>query len=58
MCSHGPQLVHQLTEWMAMGDGLQVLEMPSLSPTMTMGNVASWQKKEGDKVCGQFAPEH
>jgi len=27
-----------------------VLEMPSLSPTMTIGNVASWQKKEGDKI--------
>lgn len=24
--------------------------MPSLSPTMTMGNVASWLKKEGDAV--------
>eukprot|EP00271_Cylindrocystis_brebissonii_P022435 TRINITY_DN863_c0_g1_i1.p1 TRINITY_DN863_c0_g1~~TRINITY_DN863_c0_g1_i1.p1 ORF type:complete len:579 (+),score=97.04 TRINITY_DN863_c0_g1_i1:62-1738(+) len=27
-----------------------VLEMPSLSPTMTQGNVVEWNKKEGDEV--------
>ncbi|GBG78984.1 hypothetical protein CBR_g28697 [Chara braunii] len=26
------------------------LTMPALSPTMTMGNVVSWKKKEGDQV--------
>lgn len=24
--------------------------MPSLSPTMTEGNIVKWHKKEGDKV--------
>src|SRR5665213_2285364 len=28
---------------------IQIL-MPALSPTMTEGNLAKWQKKEGDKV--------
>lgn len=28
----------------------QEIGMPSLSPTMSEGNVAKWQKKEGDKV--------
>ncbi|XP_074584585.1 dihydrolipoyllysine-residue acetyltransferase component 2 of pyruvate dehydrogenase complex, mitochondrial-like isoform X2 [Curcuma longa] len=28
----------------------QALGMPSLSPTMTEGNIARWLKKEGDKV--------
>eukprot|EP01018_Ginkgo_biloba_P015450 Gb_34194 [translate_table: standard] len=28
----------------------QVIGMPSLSPTMTEGNIAKWRKKEGDKV--------
>jgi hypothetical protein len=32
--------------------------MPSLSPTMTIGNVASWQKKEGDKVRAIAPFEH
>lgn len=27
-----------------------VLEMPNLSPTMEKGNIASWNKKVGDKV--------
>eukprot|EP00252_Welwitschia_mirabilis_P014353 TRINITY_DN31539_c0_g1_i1.p1 TRINITY_DN31539_c0_g1~~TRINITY_DN31539_c0_g1_i1.p1 ORF type:complete len:520 (+),score=108.37 TRINITY_DN31539_c0_g1_i1:170-1729(+) len=27
-----------------------VLEMPALSPTMDKGNIASWKKKEGDKI--------
>eukprot|EP00252_Welwitschia_mirabilis_P003335 TRINITY_DN13413_c0_g1_i1.p1 TRINITY_DN13413_c0_g1~~TRINITY_DN13413_c0_g1_i1.p1 ORF type:complete len:536 (+),score=126.10 TRINITY_DN13413_c0_g1_i1:74-1681(+) len=28
----------------------QEIGMPSLSPTMTQGNIAKWRKKEGDKV--------
>jgi biotin carboxyl carrier protein len=28
----------------------QELGMPSLSPTMTQGNIAEWKVKEGDKV--------
>ncbi|CAM6100536.1 unnamed protein product [Calypogeia fissa] len=28
----------------------QEIGMPSLSPTMTQGNIASWKKKEGDQV--------
>ncbi|KAK1304961.1 hypothetical protein QJS10_CPB11g02121 [Acorus calamus] len=28
----------------------QMIGMPSLSPTMTEGNIAHWMKKEGDKV--------
>lgn len=28
----------------------QELGMPSLSPTMTQGNIAKWRKKEGDQV--------
>ncbi|KAJ7551544.1 hypothetical protein O6H91_06G019800 [Diphasiastrum complanatum] len=28
----------------------QEIGMPSLSPTMTQGNIAKWSKKEGDKV--------
>ncbi len=28
----------------------QVLKMPSLSPTMTKGNIGEWKKKIGDKV--------
>ncbi|KAK1326441.1 hypothetical protein QJS10_CPA01g00121 [Acorus calamus] len=28
----------------------QVIGMPSLSPTMTEGNIARWLKKEGDKI--------
>lgn len=27
-----------------------VLEMPALSPTMNQGNIAKWNKKEGDKI--------
>lgn len=27
-----------------------VVEMPALSPTMTQGNIATWTKKEGDKI--------
>lgn len=26
------------------------LEFPSLSPTMTKGNLLNWEKKEGDEV--------
>lgn len=29
---------------------LQVLQMPALSPTMTQGNIASWQVSEGAEV--------
>ena len=28
----------------------QMMTMPSLSPTMSMGNIANWVKKEGDAV--------
>lgn len=28
----------------------QVLGMPALSPTMSQGNIATWRKKEGDKI--------
>lgn len=28
----------------------QVLEMPALSPTMDKGNLAEWNKKEGDRI--------
>jgi pyruvate dehydrogenase E2 component (dihydrolipoamide acetyltransferase) len=31
-------------------DGVEVITMPRLSDTMTEGTVASWLKKEGDKV--------
>ena len=27
-----------------------VMDMPALSPTMETGNIASWNKKEGDEV--------
>lgn len=27
-----------------------VLDMPALSPTMNQGNIATWKKKEGDKI--------
>ncbi|EXC25438.1 Dihydrolipoyllysine-residue acetyltransferase component 1 of pyruvate dehydrogenase complex [Morus notabilis] len=27
-----------------------ILEMPALSPTMNQGNIATWRKKEGDKI--------
>ncbi|GFQ07078.1 dihydrolipoyllysine-residue acetyltransferase component 1 of pyruvate dehydrogenase complex mitochondrial [Phtheirospermum japonicum] len=27
-----------------------VVQMPSLSPTMSQGNIAKWRKKEGDKI--------
>ncbi len=27
-----------------------VLDMPALSPTMTQGNIGTWQKKPGDKI--------
>ncbi len=26
------------------------LEMPALSPTMSAGNIVTWNKKEGDQV--------
>lgn len=29
---------------------VQKLGMPALSPTMTKGNIAKWQVKEGDEV--------
>jgi pyruvate dehydrogenase E2 component (dihydrolipoamide acetyltransferase) len=29
---------------------LQELAMPSLSPTMSHGNIAAWHVKEGDEV--------
>lgn len=28
----------------------QLISMPALSPTMTQGNIGSWQKKEGDTI--------
>ena len=28
----------------------EILSMPALSPSMTTGNIASWVKKEGDKI--------
>lgn len=28
----------------------QEINMPSLSPTMTEGNIVKWLKKEGDKI--------
>src|SRR5690606_33197906 len=31
-------------------DGVEVITMPRLSDTMTEGTVATWLKKEGDKV--------
>ena len=31
-------------------EGMHVIEMPKLSDTMTEGTVATWHKKEGDKV--------
>lgn len=34
----------------AMPEGVEVVTMPRLSDTMTEGTVASWLKKEGDKV--------
>ncbi|KAL9674816.1 hypothetical protein QQ045_003015 [Rhodiola kirilowii] len=27
-----------------------MIDMPALSPTMTQGNIATWKKKEGDKI--------
>eukprot|EP00775_Hariotina_reticulata_P012800 gene12800-12928_t len=32
------------------GPAYQELAMPSLSPTMTQGNIAAWRKKEGDSI--------
>jgi hypothetical protein len=32
------------------GNLVQEIGMPSLSPTMTQGNIAKWHKKEGDAV--------
>lgn len=29
---------------------MQELQMPALSPTMSQGNVTSWEVKEGDEV--------
>lgn len=26
------------------------MELPALSPTMQMGTIARWEKKEGDKI--------
>jgi len=34
----------------AIPDGVEIITMPRLSDTMTEGTVASWLKKEGDKV--------
>ena len=31
-------------------NALQELQMPSLSPTMSQGNLVSWKIKEGDQV--------
>uniref|UniRef100_K3XA91 Dihydrolipoamide acetyltransferase component of pyruvate dehydrogenase complex n=1 Tax=Globisporangium ultimum (strain ATCC 200006 / CBS 805.95 / DAOM BR144) TaxID=431595 RepID=K3XA91_GLOUD len=31
-------------------DGVEELTMPALSPTMTMGNISSWLKKEGEQL--------
>lgn len=28
----------------------QVIKMPALSPTMTVGNIGAWQKKPGDSI--------
>lgn len=33
----------------AFGKG-QPVQMPALSPTMTAGKIAKWNKKEGDKL--------
>eukprot|EP00246_Nothoceros_aenigmaticus_P013245 TRINITY_DN447_c0_g1_i4.p1 TRINITY_DN447_c0_g1~~TRINITY_DN447_c0_g1_i4.p1 ORF type:complete len:536 (-),score=79.51 TRINITY_DN447_c0_g1_i4:454-2031(-) len=46
------RLASQLTRSFASGDlpSHQEIGMPSLSPTMTQGNIAKWRKKEGEKV--------
>lgn len=31
-------------------DGVEELTMPALSPTMTVGNISSWLKKEGEQL--------
>ncbi|KAI1845895.1 hypothetical protein JX265_011209 [Neoarthrinium moseri] len=40
----------QLARWYASFPPHTVIKMPALSPTMTAGNIGSWQKKAGDAV--------
>ncbi|KAI5078934.1 hypothetical protein GOP47_0006605 [Adiantum capillus-veneris] len=53
---HLPQLHHRqfLLSWRHISSTAamqhQEIGMPSLSPTMTQGNIAKWRKKEGDQV--------
>jgi pyruvate dehydrogenase E2 component (dihydrolipoamide acetyltransferase) len=45
---HASAAMKYASEW----DGVEkeVMTMPALSPSMTTGNIASWVKKEGDKI--------
>ena len=36
--------------WLSTLPPHSLLPMPALSPTMTMGNLAAWKKKEGDEI--------
>ncbi|KAF1321880.1 Pyruvate dehydrogenase complex dihydrolipoamide acetyltransferase, partial [Globisporangium splendens] len=39
-----------LRSFASLPDGVEELTMPALSPTMTMGNISSWLKKEGEQL--------
>lgn len=48
------QQLHSLRLWGARGMASYpphtILDMPALSPTMSQGNIASWNKKEGEEI--------
>lgn len=39
-----------LARWYASYPPHSIVRMPALSPTMTAGNIGTWQKKAGDKI--------
>lgn len=42
--------LHKLAPFSSLPDGVEELAMPALSPTMTVGTITTWLKKEGDAL--------
>lgn len=49
LVSRSAQLLAQ-RGFASLPDGVEELTMPALSPTMTVGNISSWLKKEGEQL--------
>lgn len=50
LLSRSAQLLSSSRGFASLPDGVEELTMPALSPTMTVGNISSWLKKEGEQL--------